>query len=100
MLVVFRNPKDTLVSYYHFYKNNPVLPSGQSWDSFFSNFMKGEGVFGTLALASQLTDTLLASAAAPEHDSARLCRGQPLVTYVLSMFSSRLGAVSHVMSVT
>lgn len=51
MLVVFRNPKDTLVSYYHFYSNNPFLPSGQSWDSFFSNFMKGEGV-----LASQLTD--------------------------------------------
>lgn len=43
MLVVFRNPKDTLVSFYHFYNNNPVLPSGQSWDSFFSNFMKGEG---------------------------------------------------------
>lgn len=46
MLVVFRNPKDTLVSYYHFYNNNPVLPSGQSWDVFFSNFMKGEGAFG------------------------------------------------------
>ena len=54
MLVVFRNPKDTLVSYYHFYNNNPVLPSGQSWDSFFSSFMKGEGEFGELA--SQLAD--------------------------------------------
>lgn len=43
MLVIFRNPKDTLASFYHFYNNNPVLPSGQAWDSFFSNFMKGEG---------------------------------------------------------
>lgn len=43
MLVIFRNPKDTLVSFYHFYNNNPVLPSGQTWDSFFSDFMKGEG---------------------------------------------------------
>lgn len=58
MLVVFRNPKDTLVSYYHFYNKNPVLPSAQSWDSFFSNFMKGEGEFGTLA--SQLTNVWLA----------------------------------------
>ena len=43
MLVVFRNPKDTLVSFFHFYENNPVLPSGQSWDTFFSNFMSGNG---------------------------------------------------------
>lgn len=43
MLVVFRNPKDTLVSYYHFYNNNPVLPKTESWDSFYTDFMKGEG---------------------------------------------------------
>lgn len=43
MLVVFRNPKDTLVSYYHFYNNNPVLPKAASWDAFYSDFMKGEG---------------------------------------------------------
>lgn len=43
MLVVFRNPKDTLVSYYHFYNNNPVLPKSESWDAFYSDFMKGEG---------------------------------------------------------
>lgn len=43
MLVVFRNPKDTLVSYYHFYNNNPVLPRAESWDSFYSDFMKGDG---------------------------------------------------------
>lgn len=43
MLVVFRNPKDTLVSYYHFCNNNPVLPRAESWDSFYSDFMKGDG---------------------------------------------------------
>uniref|UniRef100_A0A3Q4AYD4 Sulfotransferase n=1 Tax=Mola mola TaxID=94237 RepID=A0A3Q4AYD4_MOLML len=47
MLVVFRNPKDTLVSFYHFYQNNPVLPSGQSWETFFSNFMSGEVAWGS-----------------------------------------------------
>ena len=43
MLVVFRNPKDTVVSYYHFMNNNPVLPNAKSWDAFFTDFMKGEG---------------------------------------------------------
>ncbi|KAF3841774.1 hypothetical protein F7725_023725 [Dissostichus mawsoni] len=41
ILVIFRNPKDTLVSFYHFSNNNPVLPS-ESWDSFYSNFMSGD----------------------------------------------------------
>ncbi|XP_014912284.1 sulfotransferase 6B1 [Poecilia latipinna] len=45
-VVVFRNPKDTLVSYYHFCNNNPVLPSVQ-WDSFFSQFMKGDVGWGS-----------------------------------------------------
>lgn len=43
MLVIFRNPKDTLVSFFHFSNNNPVLPSGQSWDTFYSDFMSGDG---------------------------------------------------------
>ncbi|KAK1905253.1 Sulfotransferase 6B1 [Dissostichus eleginoides] len=42
ILVIFRNPKDTLVSFYHFSNNNPLLPS-ESWDSFYSNFMSGDG---------------------------------------------------------
>lgn len=73
MLVVFRNPKDTLVSYYHFYNSNPVLPSGQSWDSFFSNFMKGEGAFGKV-------------------------RGQPLGEHVAPV--RVLGEVGRMMGVT
>ncbi|CAK6983057.1 sulfotransferase 6B1 [Scomber scombrus] len=49
MLVVFRNPKDTLVSYYHFSNNsnNPVLPSGQSWESFYTNFLSGDVPWGS-----------------------------------------------------
>ncbi|KAK7902032.1 hypothetical protein WMY93_018801 [Mugilogobius chulae] len=47
MLVIFRNPKDTVVSYYHFSNNNPVLPSVKSWDSFFSDFMSGEVPWGS-----------------------------------------------------
>uniref|UniRef100_A0A3Q2E6I6 Sulfotransferase n=1 Tax=Cyprinodon variegatus TaxID=28743 RepID=A0A3Q2E6I6_CYPVA len=45
-VVVFRNPKDTLVSFYHFCNNNPVLPS-TSWESFFSKFMKGDVAWGS-----------------------------------------------------
>ncbi|CAL9688306.1 unnamed protein product [Knipowitschia caucasica] len=47
ILVIFRNPKDTPVSYYHFCNNNPVLPSAQSWDSFFDSFMTGEVPWGS-----------------------------------------------------
>ncbi|KAK3562231.1 hypothetical protein QTP86_031152 [Hemibagrus guttatus] len=47
MLVVFRNPKDTVVSYYHFMNSNPVLPNAESWDKFFSDFMSGEVAWGS-----------------------------------------------------
>ncbi|XP_060797888.1 sulfotransferase 6B1-like [Neoarius graeffei] len=47
MLVIFRNPKDTAVSYYHFMNNNPVLPKAESWDKFFSDFMSGEVGWGS-----------------------------------------------------
>ncbi|XP_066474222.1 sulfotransferase 6B1-like [Tiliqua scincoides] len=42
ILVVFRNPKDAAVSYYHFYNKNPLLPNISSWDEFFQKFMSGE----------------------------------------------------------
>lgn len=47
MLVIFRNPKDTLVSYYHFCNNNPVLPTVKSWDFFFNDFMSGDVAWGS-----------------------------------------------------
>ncbi|XP_066452038.1 sulfotransferase 6B1-like [Eleutherodactylus coqui] len=47
MLVVFRNPKDTAVSFFHFYNNNSVLPSYDTWDDFFPDFMAGKVVNGS-----------------------------------------------------
>ncbi|KAM4693533.1 sulfotransferase 6B1-like [Discoglossus pictus] len=47
ILVILRNPKDTAVSYYHFYKNIPMLPTIESWDDFFQLYLKGEVCFGS-----------------------------------------------------
>ncbi|MCI4394925.1 hypothetical protein PGIGA_G00174590 [Pangasianodon gigas] len=47
MLVVFRNPKDTLVSFYHFSNKNPVLPTAEPWDQFFMDFISGEVPWGS-----------------------------------------------------
>uniref|UniRef100_A0A663MUK9 Sulfotransferase n=1 Tax=Athene cunicularia TaxID=194338 RepID=A0A663MUK9_ATHCN len=47
ILVLIRNPKDTAVSYYHFYNNMPVLPSFSSWDEYFSAFMNGKLAWGS-----------------------------------------------------
>uniref|UniRef100_A0A8C5QS60 Sulfotransferase n=2 Tax=Leptobrachium leishanense TaxID=445787 RepID=A0A8C5QS60_9ANUR len=46
-LVVIRNPKDTAVSLFHFYNNNPRLPSYSSFDSFFPDFLNGNVCFGS-----------------------------------------------------
>ncbi|XP_043919618.1 sulfotransferase 6B1-like [Protopterus annectens] len=46
MLVVFRNPKDTAVSYFHFCNGLPVLPSS-TWDEFFNKFMAGDVCWGS-----------------------------------------------------
>ncbi|MGH0141541.1 UNVERIFIED_CONTAM: hypothetical protein FKN15_006122 [Acipenser sinensis] len=47
ILVVLRNPKDTAVSYFHFYNKNPALPAFDSWDKFFSQYMSGEVMWGS-----------------------------------------------------
>ncbi|XP_022537814.2 sulfotransferase 6B1 [Astyanax mexicanus] len=47
MLVVFRNPKDTMVSFYHFSSKNPVLATPESWDQFYTDFMSGEVPWGS-----------------------------------------------------
>lgn len=44
MLVIFRNPKDTAVSFFHFHNDVPDIPSYGSWDEFFRQFMKGQGM--------------------------------------------------------
>ncbi|NXX89269.1 ST6B1 Sulfotransferase, partial [Centropus bengalensis] len=47
ILLIIRNPKDTAVSYYHFYNNMPVLPSFPSWDEYFTAFMNGKVAWGS-----------------------------------------------------
>ncbi|XP_042671012.1 sulfotransferase 6B1 isoform X2 [Centrocercus urophasianus] len=47
ILVLFRNPKDTAVSFFHFHKNVPSVPSYSSWDEFFSEFMNGKVGWGS-----------------------------------------------------
>ncbi|XP_053919991.1 sulfotransferase 6B1-like [Cuculus canorus] len=47
ILLLVRNPKDTAVSYYHFYNNMPVLPSFTSWDEYFPAFMSGKVAWGS-----------------------------------------------------
>ncbi|NXW29768.1 ST6B1 Sulfotransferase, partial [Phaetusa simplex] len=47
ILVLFRNPKDTAVSFFHFHNNVPGVPSYSSWDVFFSEFMNGKVGWGS-----------------------------------------------------
>ncbi|XP_018412868.1 PREDICTED: sulfotransferase 6B1-like [Nanorana parkeri] len=47
ILVVFRNPKDTAVSMFHFYNSNPMLPNYNSFDTFFPDFISGKVVWGS-----------------------------------------------------
>ncbi|KAJ7342207.1 hypothetical protein JRQ81_009663 [Phrynocephalus forsythii] len=46
MLVLFRNPKDTAVSYYHFSQGMRLIPNKQPWDTFFSDFINGKVPYG------------------------------------------------------
>lgn len=47
LILVFRNPKDTAVSYYHFHQTNPGLVNYKSWNDFFPKFMAGEVCWGS-----------------------------------------------------
>ncbi|KAM6180345.1 sulfotransferase 6B1 [Erethizon dorsatum] len=47
ILVMFRNPKDTAVSFFHFHNDVPDIPSYASWDEFFKQFMKGQVSWGS-----------------------------------------------------
>ncbi|XP_019503326.1 PREDICTED: sulfotransferase 6B1 [Hipposideros armiger] len=47
ILVIFRNPKDTAVSFFHFHNDVPNIPSYSSWDEFFRQFMKGQVSWGS-----------------------------------------------------
>ncbi|XP_055965624.1 sulfotransferase 6B1-like [Sorex fumeus] len=47
MLVMFRNPKDTAASFFHFHNDVPDIPSYGSWHEFFAQFMKGDVSWGS-----------------------------------------------------
>ncbi|XP_010609711.1 sulfotransferase 6B1 [Fukomys damarensis] len=47
VLVIFRNPKDTAVSFFHFHNDVPDIPSYASWNEFFKQFMKGQVSWGS-----------------------------------------------------
>ncbi|XP_004634712.1 sulfotransferase 6B1 [Octodon degus] len=47
IIYIVRNPKDTAVSLYHYYRDNPNLPCIETWDAFLELFLKGEVVYGS-----------------------------------------------------
>ncbi|KAG8438544.1 hypothetical protein GDO86_004926 [Hymenochirus boettgeri] len=46
-IYIIRNPKDTAVSLFHYYKDNPNLPTIDSWHVFFDIFLHGQAVCGS-----------------------------------------------------
>ncbi|XP_041535301.1 sulfotransferase 6B1-like [Microtus oregoni] len=47
IVYVIRNPKDTAVSLFHYYRDNPNLPSPETWAAFLELFLKGDVVYGS-----------------------------------------------------
>ncbi|KAJ6664606.1 hypothetical protein lerEdw1_006179 [Lerista edwardsae] len=46
ILVLFRNPKDTAVSYFHFAKGMKLCPDEETWDDFFPDYITGNVSYG------------------------------------------------------
>ncbi|XP_062990788.1 sulfotransferase 6B1-like [Elgaria multicarinata webbii] len=46
-IYIVRNPKDIAVSMYHYYRENPNLPTVDSWSTFLDIFLKGDVVCGS-----------------------------------------------------
>ncbi|XP_053575686.1 sulfotransferase 6B1-like [Bombina bombina] len=45
-IYIIRNPKDTAVSLFHYYKDNPNLPTIETWQMYFEMFLQGQVVCG------------------------------------------------------
>uniref|UniRef100_H0W9U7 Sulfotransferase n=1 Tax=Cavia porcellus TaxID=10141 RepID=H0W9U7_CAVPO len=45
IIYIIRNPKDTAVSLFHYYRENPNLPYIETWAAFFELFLQGEGEY-------------------------------------------------------
>uniref|UniRef100_A0A8C5RUM8 Sulfotransferase n=1 Tax=Laticauda laticaudata TaxID=8630 RepID=A0A8C5RUM8_LATLA len=55
ILVLFRNPKDAAVSFFHFTKGINMRPDQNTWDEFFEEFITGKGVLFFLFIGKQYT---------------------------------------------
>ncbi|NXE71879.1 ST6B1 Sulfotransferase, partial [Calcarius ornatus] len=47
ILLLIRNPKDVATSFYHFCNGLPTLPSYETWDDFFTDFMTKKMAWGS-----------------------------------------------------
>ncbi|XP_062051508.1 sulfotransferase 6B1-like [Lepus europaeus] len=47
IIYIVRNPKDTAVSLFHYYRDNPHLPSVETWATFLELFLQGDVVYGS-----------------------------------------------------
>ncbi|XP_006011256.2 sulfotransferase 1B1-like [Latimeria chalumnae] len=47
LIYVARNPKDSMVSYYHFDRMNLLKTAPESWEGYFQDFMQGNVTFGS-----------------------------------------------------
>ncbi|XP_077342484.1 sulfotransferase 6B1-like [Lithobates pipiens] len=47
ILMVIRNPKDAAISFFNFYKSMPALPTYESWNLFFKDFIHGNVCYGS-----------------------------------------------------
>ncbi|XP_075715894.1 sulfotransferase 6B1-like [Rhinoderma darwinii] len=46
-IYIIRNPKDTAVSLFHYYRDNPNLPTIEGWSTYLDLFLQGEVVCGS-----------------------------------------------------
>uniref|UniRef100_A0A8C9PEI8 Sulfotransferase n=1 Tax=Spermophilus dauricus TaxID=99837 RepID=A0A8C9PEI8_SPEDA len=48
VIYIIRNPKDTAVSLFHYYRDNPNLPYIETWAAFLELFLRGDGKYNNV----------------------------------------------------